>query len=101
MSAEAFEQDAQRFTISFARDVRALHGHNHDHNCNFTCVKYVKQAAKKVAAAKIVAAKAKSHPSPQADTSGGGDGCKGGKRRKGGKGEEQEETKGKGNEEGN
>ena len=53
VSAEDFEQDAQRFALSFARDVRALHGHNHDHNCSFTCVKYVKQAAKKMAEASL------------------------------------------------
>ena len=33
----------------FSRDARALHGHNHDHNCSFTCVKYVKQNAKHIA----------------------------------------------------
>ena len=49
VSAQDFKQDAQRFALSFARDVRALHGHNHDHNCSFACVKYVKQAVKKVA----------------------------------------------------
>ena len=49
VSAHDFEQDAQRFALSFARDTRALHCHNHDHNCSFTCIKYVKQKAKKVA----------------------------------------------------
>ena len=34
---------------AFSRDARALHGHNHDHNCSFTCIKYVKHNAKKIA----------------------------------------------------
>jgi len=44
-----FQQDAERFALAFCRDARALHGHNHDHNCSFTCIKYVKQNAKKIA----------------------------------------------------
>lgn len=35
--------------LLFSRDARALHGHNHDHNCSFTCIEYVKQNAKKIA----------------------------------------------------
>ena len=53
VSTQDFEQDAQRFAPSFARDVRALHGHNHDHNCSFTCVKCVKQATKKMVEAAL------------------------------------------------
>ena len=49
MSAQEYKEDAQRFALSFARDTRALHCHNHDHNCSFTCIKYVKQKAKQVA----------------------------------------------------
>ena len=46
-------EDARRWAQSFTRDVRALHCHNHDHNCSFTCVKYVQKAAKKLAEAAI------------------------------------------------
>ena len=46
-------EDAHRWAQSFTRDVRALHCHNHDHNCSFTCVKYVQKAAKKLAEAAI------------------------------------------------
>ena len=49
VSPEEFRQDAERFALAFSRDARALHGHNHDHNCSFTCIKYVKQGAKKIA----------------------------------------------------
>jgi hypothetical protein len=49
VNAAIVEQDAQRFALSFARDTRALHCHNHDHNCSFTCIKYLKQKAKKAA----------------------------------------------------
>jgi hypothetical protein len=49
LSAEDFNVDAQRFALSHARDTRALHCHNHDHNCSFTCIKYVKDKAKKLA----------------------------------------------------
>jgi hypothetical protein len=49
LNAEDFEADAQRFALSHARDTRALHCHNHDHNCSFTCIKYVKNDAKAVA----------------------------------------------------
>ena len=44
-----FRLDAESFAFAFSRDDRALHGHNHDHNCSFTCVKYVKQNAKQIA----------------------------------------------------
>ena len=46
-------EDARRWAQSFTRDARALHGHNHDHNCSFTCVKYVQKAAEKLAEAAI------------------------------------------------
>ena len=49
VSPDMFGQDAERFALAFSRDARALHGHNHDHNCSFTCIKYVKQNAKKIA----------------------------------------------------
>lgn len=49
LSPAMFAQDAERFALAFSRDARALHGHNHDHNCSFTCIKYVKQNAKKIA----------------------------------------------------
>ena len=42
VSREMFREDAERFALAFSRVARALHGHNHDHNCSFTCVKYVK-----------------------------------------------------------
>ena len=48
-SPEVFRQDAERSALVFSRDARALHGHNHDDNCSFTCIKYVKQNAKKIA----------------------------------------------------
>ena len=38
-----FEQDAREFEKAFARDVRFLHNHNHDHECSGTCVKNVKK----------------------------------------------------------
>ena len=49
LTTEQFRQDAERFALAFGRDFRALHGHNHDHNCSFTCIKYVKHKAKKTA----------------------------------------------------
>ena len=49
VSSQMFREDAERFALAFSRDFRALHGHNHDHNCSFTCIKYVKQNAKKIA----------------------------------------------------
>ena len=51
LGPEEFKQDALRFAICFSRDHRALHCHNHDHNCSFTCIKYVKAKAKKTAEA--------------------------------------------------
>ncbi len=45
----AVHRDAKQFALAFVRDARALHCHNHDHNCSFTCVKYVAQAVKKLA----------------------------------------------------
>ena len=39
LTSEAYRRDAERFALAFCRDARALHGHNHDHNCSFTCVK--------------------------------------------------------------
>ena len=49
LTSQEFEQDAKRFAHAFCVDARALHGHNHDHNCSFTCIKYAKAGAKKVA----------------------------------------------------
>ena len=49
LTSEAYRRDAERFALAFCRDARALHGHNHDHNCSFTCVKYAKPSAKKLA----------------------------------------------------
>lgn len=49
VSPEMFRRDAERFALAFSRDARALQGHNHNHNCSFTCIKYVKQNAKKIA----------------------------------------------------
>ena len=49
LNSEAFQEDAERFALAFCRDTRALHCHNHDHNCSFTCVKYTKASAKKLA----------------------------------------------------
>ena len=37
-----FEHDAKNFEKSFARDVRFLSSHCHDHECSGTCVKHVK-----------------------------------------------------------
>ena len=47
LTTEQFRQYAEGFALAFGRDARALHGHNHDHNCSFTCTKYVTQKAKK------------------------------------------------------
>ena len=49
LKPEMFREDATRYALSFCRDARALHGHNHDHNCSFTCIKYVKDNAKSIA----------------------------------------------------
>ena len=49
VTVENYRQDATRFALAFCRDSRALHGHNHDHNCGFTCIKYIKQKAKNIA----------------------------------------------------
>ena len=40
-SREDIVQDAGRFALSYARDFRALHQFNHDHDCTSTCIKYV------------------------------------------------------------
>ena len=40
-SCEDVIQDAGRFALSYARDFRALHQFNHDHDCTSTCIKYV------------------------------------------------------------
>ena len=40
-SREAIMQDANHYGQSFARDLRALHQFNHDHDCTSTCIKYV------------------------------------------------------------
>ena len=47
ISPESFQEDAERFALSFSRDFRALHGHNHDHNCSFTCIQYVNRAPRR------------------------------------------------------
>ena len=49
LKPEMFREDATRYALSFCRDARALHGHNHDHSCSFTCIKYVKDNAKSIA----------------------------------------------------
>ena len=49
ITTDEFRKDSDRYALAFSRDARALHGHNHDHNCSFTCIKYVKQTAKKIA----------------------------------------------------
>ena len=33
--------DASQYALSYARDFRALHQFNHDHDCTTTCIKYV------------------------------------------------------------
>ena len=40
-SPEDIMQDASQYALSFARDFRALHQFNHDHDCTTTCIKYV------------------------------------------------------------
>ena len=40
-SCEDIIQDASQFALSYARDFRALHQFNHDHDCTSTCIKYV------------------------------------------------------------
>ena len=40
LEPDLFRKDAERYALAFCRDARALHGHNHDHNCSFTCIKY-------------------------------------------------------------
>ncbi len=40
-SREDIIQDAGQFALSSARDFRALHQFNHDHDCTTTCIKYV------------------------------------------------------------
>ena len=42
-------QDAGQFALSFARDFRALHQFNHDHDCTHTCIKYVAKQCKDAA----------------------------------------------------
>ena len=37
------DEDAQIYEHAYGRDVRALHGHNHNHDCTTTCVKYQKK----------------------------------------------------------
>ena len=49
ITPDEFKEDSDRYALAFGRDARALHGHNHDHNCSFTCIKYVKQSAKNIA----------------------------------------------------
>ena len=49
LNTEDFKSDAQRYALCHARDTRALHCHNHDHNCSFTCIKYAKNTAKTLA----------------------------------------------------
>jgi hypothetical protein len=48
-SCEDIIQDADQFALSYARDFRALHQFNHDHDCTFTCIKYVAQKCKDAA----------------------------------------------------
>ena len=43
LSYEQLLADAQKWSLSFVRDFRALHQFNHDHNCNSTCIKYIKK----------------------------------------------------------
>jgi len=50
--------DAQWWMLSFARDVRALHQLNHDHDCTSTCVKYIKNQSKDKLTKAIQAGKA-------------------------------------------
>ena len=40
-SRDDIVQDASQYALSFARDFRALHQFNHDHDCTTTCIKYV------------------------------------------------------------
>ena len=40
-SREDIIQDAGQYGLSYARDFRALHQFNHDHDCTSTCIKYV------------------------------------------------------------
>ena len=44
-TASDFDEDARLFEAAFARDVRSLHGHNHNHDCTTTCIKYQKKKA--------------------------------------------------------
>ena len=48
-SCEDIIQDASDFALSFARDFRALHQFNHDHDCTHTCIKYVAKQCKDAA----------------------------------------------------
>ena len=45
----SINQDASQFALSYVRDFRALHQFNHDHDCTFTCIKYVAQKCKDAA----------------------------------------------------
>jgi len=48
-SREDLVQDANQFALSYARDFRALHQFNHDHDCTTTCIKYVAKQCKEAA----------------------------------------------------
>ena len=48
-SHEDLIQDAHQFALNFARDPRALHQLNHDHDCTTTCIKYVAKQCKDAA----------------------------------------------------
>lgn len=54
-----FERDAQNFEKNWARDVRFLHHHCHNHECSFTCVKNQKNKSKEQQGNQI-----KSHRAP-------------------------------------
>ena len=41
-----FKRDAQNFEKNWARDVRFLHCHCHNHECSFTCIKNQKKKSK-------------------------------------------------------
>ena len=54
-----FKCDAQNFEKNWARDVRFLHHHCHNHECSFTCIKFQKNKSKEQQANQL-----KSHRSP-------------------------------------
>ena len=54
-----FKSDAQNFEKNWARDVRFLHHHCHDHECSSTCIKNQKKKTKEQQAEQL-----KSHRAP-------------------------------------